>query len=224
MERVAPEGHVRPWSATLSTKPAAADSVPQASAPDPMELLERERLRVLEAARDEGYAAGMQRADDSIRKAVEDAEKRVTQLHAAAGERLVLAGDRFAELLQSLRDELSRAEEQLESIAIEVAFAATARVLGKAAVDHSLVVALCREVVAEYQQRPAILRVSADDVEVVAGQLRDEEVRVVADSRLVSGQCRLETHKGLYDTSLEVRLGAIQQALIAAVASGTKTA
>lgn len=222
MEHLARDGHVRPWFATLETKSSVEpDSLPVQS-PDPAELLEQERLRVIEAAREEGFSAGMQRSDESIRKAVEEAERRISQSHAAAGERLAVAEDRLAKLLQTLEDELSRAATHVDGLAVEIAFAATVRVLGKAASDGSLVADMCRQVLAEYQQRPATLRVSADDVAALSGVLRDEEVRVVADSRLAPGQCRLETHKGIYDTSLEVRLDAIQQALLTALASGAK--
>jgi flagellar biosynthesis/type III secretory pathway protein FliH len=204
MERVdAGRRHVVAWSGAPQTPSPADATTVDAGAPDPQALLEQERQRVLDSATREGHALGLKQADEAIRAAVAKAERQVEELHAA---------DR--ELLRSLPRVVAEADAGLEAVAVEAAFASLLRLLGEAASQRSLVADTCRLALLEYRQRPVVLRVAVDDVEAVADLADAEAVRVVGDARLAAGQCRLETHKGLYDTSLEVRLEGMKQAFL----------
>jgi flagellar assembly protein FliH len=218
MERVdAGHPHVIAWSGAPRT-PSPADATPaDVAAPDPQALLEQERQRVLESATREGHALGLKQADEAIRAAVAKAERQVEEAHAAERERLLAANRQMQELLRSLPRVVAEADAGLEAVAVEAAFASLLRLLGEAASQRSLVADTCRLALLEYRQRPVVLRVAVDDVEAVADLADAEAVRVVGDARLAAGQCRLETHKGLYDTSLEVRLEGMKQAFLRAL-------
>lgn len=221
MERLSSEHPVVPLSAFLTTpQPAAPAATVPATEPDPLELLAQERLRVLDAARQEGYKQGTAEADDAIRKAVLQAEEQVLRANADESERLSAANQRVTQLLRSLQAALVDNDDRIEALATEVAFSALVRVLGIAATDRKLLADLCRQALGEFRQRPVVLRVATDEAAAVQQLAAEDDVRVVSDPQLIAGQCRLETHKGVYDTSIEARLEAIKQAFLNALAAG----
>ncbi|MGH8077582.1 MAG: FliH/SctL family protein [Lysobacter sp.] len=184
---------------------------------DPRVRIEAERARIFETAQDDGYAAGMKRAEDEINKRIEKAENAIASAHAAEGKRLQEANARLARLLSAVPEAVAENDAQLEAIVSEVAFAATLRVLGETATQRPLIADVCRQALDEYRQRPVVLRVAADEVEALVELVEDGAVRIAADAHLLAGQCRLETHKGLYDTSLEVRLEALMHGFLRAL-------
>ena len=201
-------------------KPVATDAQaePAPPTPDPRELLEQESKRVLDAARKEGHAAGMRDAEQEIEERAQAAEREWRERFQKETERLADASRRLEALARSLPDALDALERQLEAMTAEAAFATTARVAADAARDEALVLGYCREALAEYALRPAVLRVHPDVLAVVKAALSEddlrEDLRIEGDARLAAGQCRIETAKGLYDISLEHRLSSIQQALL----------
>lgn len=181
---------------------------------DPRARIEAERGRIFEAAQEDGYAAGIKRAEDEISKRIAKAEQAISSAHASEGKRLEEANARLARLLRAVPEAVADTDAQMEPVAAELAFAATMRVLGEIAAKRPLIADICRQALDEYRLRPVVLRVAADEVEALADLVEDDVVRVVADVSLTAGQCRLETHKGLYDTSLEVRLEALMQGFL----------
>jgi flagellar biosynthesis/type III secretory pathway protein FliH len=63
-------------------------------------------------------------------------------------------------------------------------------------------------------QRPAVLRLHPDDAELATTLAEGADVRIEADNRLARGQCRVQTRRGDYDTSLADRLDALRLALL----------
>lgn len=218
MERIAAADDRIVRLSTLLARPAPIEQVPS---PEPVIDLraqaEAECEQLFKLAQENGYAAGMKLAADEISKRVGNAEQAIAVAHAAEGKRLREANEHLARLLRTLPEAVAENEAQLESITVEVAFAATLRVLGEVAIQRPLIENVCRQALDEYRQRPVVLRVSGDDVQALAGLVEDGAVRVVADVHLSEGQCRLETHKGLYDTSLEVRLESLMQGFLRAL-------
>lgn len=186
--------------------------------PDPRELLEQERKRLFDAARKDGHAAGMQDAEREIEKRAEAAEREWRDRFQKETERLADASRRLEAIARSVPEALEALERQLERMTVEAAFAATARIVADAARDEAMVIGFCREALAEYALRPAVLRVHPDALAAVKAALKEddlrEDLRIEGDARFAAGQCRIETAKGLYDISLEHRLASIQQALL----------
>ncbi len=199
-----------------ATAAAPAEQAPPQ--PDPRELLEQERKRLFDAARKDGHAAGMRDAEQEIEKRAQAAEREWREKFQKETERLADASRRLEVLARSVPDALETLERQLEAMTVEATFAATARVVADAARDETMVVGFCREALAEYALRPAVLRVHPDALAAVRAALCEDDVRealrIEGDARLAAGQCRIETAKGLYDISLEHRLASIQQALL----------
>ena len=201
----------------LFSRPAPAQPAATATAVDPRMLLETERVRTLKAAQDDGYAAGMKLAENEINKRAGKAEQAITDTHAAEGQRLREANEQLARLLRAVPEAMAENDAQMEPIVVEAAFIATLRVLGEVATQRPLIVDVCRQALNEYRLRPVVLRVAADEAETLAALVEDGAVRIAADAHLMTGQCRLETHKGLYDTSLEVRLESLLQGFLRAL-------
>jgi flagellar assembly protein FliH len=220
-ERVAADARIvglgdllRPRDVPASSGEAAVAVAPP---PDPRVLLEQERTRVLEAARKDGHAAGMRDAEQDIETRARAAEREWQSKYQQETERLADATRRLQNLIQALPKALTEIQGQVEALTIEATYAATARVVAEAARDETMVIAFCREALAEYALRPAVLRVHPDALAAVKSALADDDIRLESDARLAAGQCRIESAKGLYDISLAHRLEALKTQLLASL-------
>jgi flagellar assembly protein FliH len=184
------------------------------SAVDPRVLLEQERQRVLEEAAAAGHAEGLKRAESEISAAIEKAEARVRDANAREEERLGAATRQLQELVRNLDAEIAAVDERLTEIVVETAYAALIRMLGSAAADGALMREVCMQALLDYRQRPVVLKVAPSAVAEVAELADPDSVRVVGDARLAKGECQLETHKGVYETGIEVRLEGLKQAFL----------
>lgn len=192
-----------------------------APAPDPAALLHAERERVLDEARAQGFADGMRSAETEIQARVRAAEAKIEQSHAAETERLRAANERSAALLRDLPDAVAAWETQTADMASEIAYAALLRLLGERnADDASWMAELCRQALAESRLRPVVVRVAKSQSAGLAALAENDSIRIVGDAELAPGDCRLETHRGLYDSGLEIRLEALKQALLRGLRSG----
>jgi len=216
-ERVADDARVVGLGDLLKARP----SVPQtgnASAaeplPDPRALLEQERVRVLDAARKDGHAAGMRDAEKAIEARAQAAEREWQAKYEKETARLAETTRRLEALIRTLPEALAEIETQVEALTIEATFAATARVVADAARDETMVIGFCREALAEYALRPVVLRVHPDALAAVKSALAEEDIRVESDARLAAGQCRIESAKGLYDISLAHRMETLKTQLL----------
>lgn len=227
LERVAADARIVGLTDLLKPRPVPvrkeddaatqADAIAVPAQPDPRVLIEQERQRTLEAARKEGLAAGMRDAEKTIEARAREAEQAWEQKYRKETERLADATRRLEALIQALPDAVSAIERDVEALTVQATFAATARVVADAARDDALVLGYCREALGEYPMRPIVLRVHPSALAVVKDALADAEVRVEGDARLGAVQCRVESAKGLYDISLEHRLDALRQQLLASL-------
>lgn len=218
-ERVAADARIVGLGELLKPREASQPSVgaPVAAPPDPRLLLEQERVRVLEVARKDGYAAGMRDAEKTIETRAQAAEHEWQSKFRKETERLAEATRCLEALTRTLPKALAEIEDQVEALTVEATYAATARVVAEAARDEAMVIAFCREALAEYALRPAVLRVHPDALATVKSVLVDDDIRIEGDARLAAGQCRIESAKGLYDISLAHRLDMLKMQLLAAL-------
>lgn len=195
----------------------AAEPEPQ---PDPRALLEQERARVFEAARNEGYAAGMRDAEQRIEKRSAEAERVWREKFDAETRRLGEAARNLEASIAALPEALAAVEGRVEAMAIEIAFAASARVVATAARDETMVIGFCREALAEYALRPAVLRVHPSLLSAVRSSIAEQDVRIESDAALAKEQCRIESARGLFDIDLADRLETLKRALLASLENG----
>ncbi len=191
--------------------------------PDPRVLLEQERVRVLDAARKDGHAAGMRDAEKEIEARATAAEREWQAKFEKETARLAETTRRLETLIAALPDAVAEVERQVETLTVEATFAATLRIVAEAARDEAMVLDFCREALAEYALRPVRLRVHPGLVAAVAATLASDDIRVEGDPRLAHGQCRIESEKGLYDISLAHRLDALKDQLLASLDDGAAT-
>lgn len=191
--------------------------------PDPRVLLEQERVRVLDAARKDGHAAGMRDAEKEIEARATAAERDWQAKFEKETARLAETTRRLEALIAALPDAVAEVERQVETLTVEATFAATLRIVAEAARDEAMVLDFCREALAEYALRPVRLRVHPELVAAVAATLASDDIRVEGDPRLAHGHCRIESEKGLYDISLAHRLDALKDQLLASLDDGAAT-
>ena len=196
---------------------AQGSGVPQASAVAvEAEALQRRQQDAFEEAKAKGYEAGQRDAEREIAREVNKLSVDLQRQHDASVAKLDAERKRLGELAQSI----SRATESFaansELIAVEVAYAAVIRLLGEKAVDRSLMVDLCRTIVREHGHPAATLRLGELDF----AMLQDMEVGIPVeiDRRLSPGRCVIDSPRGQIESGLELRLHALTQGLLVALA------
>jgi flagellar biosynthesis/type III secretory pathway protein FliH len=214
MGRIAVAGadaEIHPLEAVLAGGPRQTAATAAAA----LENAARERTRTLEEAHAQGYAEGMARARHEVAQAAAAARAEVQAANAAEEARLQSAAEGMASLVRQLQAQAATMDAELESLAIDAAFAAALRVLATVP-DADLVAGVCRAALDEYRQRPAVVRVSIDDAPLVAflGDAGAGALRIDADPAMATGECRIHTHKAAYGTSLSARLDALKDAFL----------
>lgn len=197
--------------------PADATAVAEPVTPpvDPAAELEALRQRVEADAKKAGHAQGMAQAEQAVAEAVADARREVERADAAVRAELQATVVQLKTTVRSLAAAVEKVDEAGLPIAITIALTAVARLVGQVHADRELMSAICRQALDEYRRRPVVIRLCCEDADAVAAAIADiADVRVEADSLLTSGECRLETQRGLYDTSLSTRLEAITRAIV----------
>lgn len=227
MERIPADGETgRIVSLSTLLAPAVQENVveiPQ-DAPDPAEQLRQDAERVLDAAREQGLREGRAHAEAEIAHACDEARRSVREAHADEQTRLETARAEAARLLRAIEALPAERDRAMEDLVVEVAYAAALRVLAATSPEMPLVRALCQQALAEMTQRPVVVRVHPMDIDAVAALADGSDVRTEADARLQHGQCRLQTRRGDYDTSLEERLDALKLAFLAGLHEARATA
>jgi flagellar biosynthesis/type III secretory pathway protein FliH len=186
------------------------------SSAEAADALRVQHQQAFDAARERGLAEGAKDAERDIAQQVEKIERRLTAVHDAAIAKLEGEQLRLRQFIASLSGALQAHSIETETLAVEVAYAAMVRVLGEKSADRSLLPELCRNIVREYGHPPATLRVS--DVDFSLFETSEFDIPVEADRRLLPGQCVIDTARGQFESGLDVRLEALTQALLSAVA------
>lgn len=207
MRRLTPD-HLQSTGTTLRLDPVGVKPIPLSSAEDTAHQLQT----AFNEARNRGFNEGMQDATREIDRRIKQLIKELKDEHGAAMGSLQASQDDLNRLLAALPAALQNHADDMEVLAIEIAFAAIARVLGDKAADRSLLASLCRAAVREFGHSQATLRVSDDDYALIDAAAIDIPVEV--DRRLSPGQCVIDTARGQFESGLDVRLEAIKQALL----------
>jgi flagellar assembly protein FliH len=175
-----------------------------------VERLEAERGAVLESAYREGHDLGLKRAKELFekessawqagrQKEIDDLKRQLDAAHA-----------RLEGLIKAIPGQVIRQAEQAEDIAIEVAYAALAKLLGDQYQGGEVLRALVHDGIRQAGHTVTAIRVASVD----AGQLAGMEIPVIADARLSPGECVLETAYGHQACGLDVRLDSLKRALL----------
>jgi flagellar assembly protein FliH len=161
-----------------------------------------ERQRVLDEARQQGYAAGVEQA-----RADNDGHLQALQ-----------------QLIGSMRGALSDGIVGAEDLIVEIAFEAVCRIIGDAVGRREGVLAVVREVIRGVREREnLVVRVAPQDYELIAGErqrlLRNGDasrIELVSDERIELGGCLIETAGGTLDGRLETQLQRLRDTLASA--------
>ena len=172
---------------------------------------------------DLGYRDGLARATAEAETAAIEARvnweaQAQVQLDTALAE-LTTARERLTVAADALNVACLDERDWAVGLAVEIAYAAVARLLGERHAQNDLIGALCARVVQDIPERPLRLRVSPDDVEAVSAHVRG--MSVDGDERLSRGACVLETPRGRVVAGLAERLSVLRDTLLAVVGAGS---
>ena len=172
---------------------------------------------------DLGYRDGLARATAEAETAAIEARvnweaQAQVQLDTALAE-LRTAQERLSVAADAMNVACLDERDWAVGLAVEVAYAAVARLLGERHAQNDLIAAHCARVVQDIPERPLRLRVSPDDVEAVSQHVNG--VGVEADERLSRGECVLETPRGRVVAGLAERLSVLRDTLLAAVGASS---
>jgi flagellar biosynthesis/type III secretory pathway protein FliH len=155
----------------------------------------------------DGFAAG---EDDGLREAQERMQGLEDQAHESMQE-LLAERERLAVLLGGLEAAWQAQLRVMDATAFEIALTSLGTAFGEMAGDRELLQRVCKQVAEGYRSGALQVAVSAQDLprlpECVAG------LEVVADPALAPGECRVLTSRGCVESSIEMRLQAIGQAM-----------
>jgi flagellar assembly protein FliH len=119
-------------------------------------------------------------------------------------------------LARSVRNALAQGIEGVEDALVEIAFAATCKVLGRAAASEEGVRAMVHEAMSEVRSKDGVrLRVSPREHAALQAQL-SAELEVLADERVAAGGCLIETTGGTLDARLDIQLRRLADTLVRA--------
>ena len=139
--------------------------------------------------------------------------------------------DAFAGLIGSFRAALDQTIDGVSDIGIEIVGEAVAKIVGEAVIDRDVVISVMRQVIRKTKERTKlVVRVSPSDRSLLEGYeaamvdgLSVASVDIVADDRVRTGGCLLETPAGNLDGRLEVQLERLREAMLSARAAASDT-
>ncbi|WP_369914760.1 FliH/SctL family protein [Xanthomonas sp. NCPPB 3005] len=204
------EGLHQPWHA------ARAAAMDASSGPSADDSLQEAFAAASERGYREGWAAAQQDAAGEIQREIAAASE---QLRAGADEereRLAQTRRQLEALFDGLTEAIDAQARSAQEVAVEVSYAAVAKVVGEQYAKRSLMQSICQQAVQTAKHRIAAVRLSPQDAVL---ELADLQVDLIADPALSAGQCVIETAAGHHELGLDVRLEALKLALLAGFAA-----
>ncbi|MFC0156276.1 FliH/SctL family protein [Xanthomonas dyei] len=203
MKRLPASADCRPWYAP--TEHIVVNAAPDIS----------EEQSVLEHARAMGYQEGLARAHEEAAALAQRELAQLTDTLQAEARSAREITERLHTQMQDLVAGLALAvDEQARrshEVAVEVAFHAVTQVIGGAYANTPLLTDLCHRAMRDAGHQAVALHVCEQDLALcpkVAG------LAIQCDLSLRPGQCILETRAGRTEFGLDVRLSALQAALL----------
>lgn len=177
------------------------------------------RLEGIRLGHAEGHAQGLEQGRQEGRA---EAGQELDQQQQAEARRALEAAEAAASALQALLVQLQEADSALQAkaevLAVDIAWTALMRLLAEAAGKRETVAAMVRAVLAQSRSQ-AVLRIGLSQADLALlqeqGPADFSGFSLVADVRVQSGGCIVETVAGALDGRLETQLHALRQVLVA---------
>ena len=163
--------------------------------------LQNELTAIQDKAESEGYEAGLSKARDEAETAKAKRDEELSQL------------------LQSIKEEQVKLIRQAEDAAVEIAFAATTKILGKLKTNSDLLTSMVRQAMNQVLERDGlVIWLASDDCQRMkkvatdgGGQWKGVEFK--ADDEIELGGCRIDSRCGSLDARLEYQLDQLKKVL-----------
>lgn len=164
-----------------------------------------------EAGRSQGYERGVSQAREDVTR---ELKKQAAELH---------------QLQKLFSSSLEGQLAQVDDYAVDIAFAALARLIGERSAEEGFTRAVVAQALSTVRgARKVAVHVSQQDFKLM-GRLSEElgtdgrfsEIQFVPDPRVTVGGCMIETDTGVWDARLETQLQRLRDAIDVAVKSGS---
>lgn len=159
----------------------------------------------------QGYAEGFEAGEAD---GLQEAKLRMQAIEEEALRRsheVSLEQERLRQFADGLRDAVERHEQEMTSMAYELALMSLSQAFGHMQEDGQLLHRLCAQVAGEFRAKAIRIAVSPDDrallPDAVAG------IDLVDDPSLARGACRVLTGRGHVESSVDMRLASIYRAM-----------
>lgn len=196
---------------------------------EPSERLgvEENNQQQCEQGYEQGYEQGLkegleQGRQQGVQEGRAQAEQEIDQARRAEASRALAANEATAKALQALHTQLQQADDALqakaESLAVDLAWTALTRLLADAAGKREAVAGMVRAVLGETRSQEVVrIGLAAADLRILQAQSPSEfaAFSLVADARVQTGGCIVETVAGALDGRLETQLQTLRQVLLA---------
>jgi flagellar assembly protein FliH len=176
----------------------------------------------------DGHAQGLEQGRQEGRA---QAEQEMDQQQQAEASRALDAAEAGVSALQALLTQLQEADSTLQAkaevLAVDIAWTALMRLLAEAAGKRETVAAMVRAVLGQSRSQQVLrIGLSQADLALMQKELPTDFAgfSLVADVRVQSGGCIVETVAGALDGRLETQLHALRQVLVAPEESATGAA
>jgi len=204
-----------------------------------LSLIQKQRIVQLEEEREQLLQDCSQLADDVVRleqKLTAGIEETTASAHEAG---LRQAQEQLAAQEQTMSDELHRMRrlfqdnlqthlQQIDELALEIAFAALTRIVGEQFGDPNFTRAVVTKALKGVRDAQKLtVHLSPSDVEIMerhAAATGDSailaEINYVADPRVTVGGCLIETDTGVWDARLETQLQRLRDTIAKTIREG----
>lgn len=166
----------------------------------------------------EGFDAGYADGEREARKELESAQEAARLATQEAGLAQRNWNDQLVALACKFDEAHAALEQQMESLAVTIAYAAVCRILGKAHTEQKLMPTVCREALESLHLQATQLRIAPGD----KASLESVEwpCDIVADPSLQAGDCILVTGLGEVEVGVETQMRALAGALLKVLRGG----
>lgn len=214
--RPLPLGHAE------NDKPSTQDTPAQPDREKLKKLFAAELTALADEARAQGREEGLRDANESIGAQLKTHQDRLDQAYQAKVAELDGLMNEFKAAAAALQQERSASAKEAEAIAVEIAYAATSKMLTKSATSRKTLPGLVRAAVRELDPAQTLrIRVSGPDYKTLQGSatasLRDAlppNVEFIADESLTPTACIVEHQRGRLDSSLMTQMESFRQTLL----------
>ncbi|HET7369349.1 MAG TPA: FliH/SctL family protein [Gammaproteobacteria bacterium] len=214
---------------SAASRPLPLAEAPLDSSPVPEQPARPDREELKQLFADELAALANEARTDGRKDGIRDAEKKAAEqltalrneldeAHQARMAELEAFATKLQTMIDAVRQERSACAREAEALAVEIASAATLKMLGESAQSRTLLPRLVHAALRELDPAQSLrIRISPADHAGLPTSLTDglpKDIELIADAKLTPASCVVDHRRGHLDASLLTQLDAFRETLL----------